>query len=205
MPCGACVNFNRQCCVYDHWSTPSSRVREGGRMFNWTPGSSTTTTARHSPLCFTSKVQLTHVHAPHTDVSLPHLTLSNPGGKETWSTYSSPPVSPSEAMVRTTSAPPVSALGSPFAPWTSMSRTVSLPALDPSSWSPASTPPLLASPVSPCGELTALLNQPWFSADQAQQHACLPTYAEQEKDTLALLQSVDALLEQIGGGMPLTL
>lgn len=214
MPCAACVNFNRNCCIYDRSpSSTSSRVKESNITWN----DRLTPSIRQTPLCFTTKVLLqqvkgenshcdrTHSHPSVETEIVPFLTLSALNDNSSWSQYNASCQDPSQTMtypssddVKIQCYSPTSSLGSPFQMASQMSRTISLPSLETSSWSQPSTPSSLSSPVSPSEELTAMLNQPWFHSPQ-QQPIHLSSYELQEKDTLQLLQSVDALLEQLGG------
>lgn len=154
MPCSSCVNFNRDCCVYDRWVPSSSSARPKqetlnvNRIYSWGAEHNGTTVQPTSP-CFTSKVLLTKVQ-PFNCCPTPSLLLQAPFIPQSYS-----PAQNSMDLTQTLSTSsswspfdsPLSLQSTPLSPAEAMMRTVSLPNFLDRSWT-SQSPSLEASPSS---------------------------------------------------------
>lgn len=167
MPCASCVNFNRECCVYDRWvPSSSSRPKQEtttpvSRTYSWADPTTTSTTQPTSP-CFTSKVVLTKVLQKHQQqyqhcypVAPPSLLLQAPFMPQSYTPISTDNSGLTHSFSSSSLSSTHSLVASPS--WKSSFDSPS------SLHSTPLSPPV--EPMMPTVSLSDFLNRPWTSQD----------------------------------------
>lgn len=148
MPCASCVNFNRDCCVYDRWSssTSASKTKEVSNLKQQMAWAERNSITLPTTPCFTSKVLLTKVNNHTPSCCTP---ASGPA-------HSPTPLALQPPFVQQQAQAPASdnyfhdSLGD-------------VPALDFSPWSPYDSPlSLQSTPLTPTDAMTRTLSLPIF-------------------------------------------